>query len=52
LEAAAIKADHRLAYADAFALATAMAHGAMLYTGDPELVDGPEEWSIEDLRPV
>ncbi len=52
LEAAAIKADHRLAYADAFALATAMAHGARLYTGDPELVDGPEDWPIEDLRPV
>jgi len=52
LEAAAIKADHRLAYADAFALATAMAHGARLYTGDPELVDGTEDWPIEDLRPV
>ncbi|MHB1854311.1 MAG: PIN domain-containing protein [Acidimicrobiales bacterium] len=52
LEEAAIKADHRLAYADAFALATAMAHGARLYTGDPELVDGPEDWPIEDLRPV
>lgn len=52
LEAAAIKAEHPLAYADAFALATAAAHGARLYTGDPELVDGPEEWPIEDLRPA
>jgi predicted nucleic acid-binding protein len=51
LEAAAIKARHRLAYADAFALATALAHGARLLTGDPEILDGGDPtWSLVDLR--
>lgn len=36
LEAAHIKAEHPLAYADAFAAALAMARGATLVTGDPE----------------
>src|SRR5680860_412465 len=38
LAAAGIKADHPLAYADAFAAATAIAHDAELWTGDPELL--------------
>lgn len=50
LEAAAIKAEHPIAYADAFAVATAMAHGATLLTGDPEILAGPSEWPTEDLR--
>ena len=50
LEAARVKAEHRMAYADAFAVATAMAHGAQLLTGDPEILEGDPEWSIVDLR--
>ena len=50
LEAAALKANHAMAYADAFAVATAMAHGATLLTGDPEFLHGDPSWSTEDLR--
>jgi predicted nucleic acid-binding protein len=50
LEAAHIKAGHSMAYADAFALATAIAHGATLLTGDPEILDGTTRWPTEDLR--
>lgn len=35
LEAAEIKAEHRMSFADAFAVATATAYGAVLLTGDP-----------------
>lgn len=51
LEAAAIKAEHPLSYADAFAVATALAHDAVLLTGDPELLGADPTWQIEDLRP-
>ena len=50
LNAAAIKADHPMAYADAFAAATAAAHDATLLTGDPELILDGAEWRWEDLR--
>jgi len=50
LEAARIKARHRVAYADAFAVATAIAHEAVLFTGDPEILDGDPHWSTLDLR--
>jgi predicted nucleic acid-binding protein len=51
LEAAAIKAGHALAYADAFAIATAVAHRASLLTGDPEILDGGDPtWPVVDLR--
>lgn len=36
IEAARIKAAHPLSFADAFAVATAVKHGATLVTGDPE----------------
>jgi predicted nucleic acid-binding protein len=50
LEAAEIKARYSLAYADAFAIATAVAHGASL-TGDPEILDdGDPDWPVVDLR--
>lgn len=49
LEAAAIKAAHPMAYADAFAVATAQAHGATLLTGDPEILDIDTDWALEDL---
>jgi predicted nucleic acid-binding protein len=51
LEAATIKARHPLAYADAFAIATAVAHRASLLTGDPEILDGDPTWPTIDLRP-
>jgi predicted nucleic acid-binding protein len=51
LEAAAIKARHALAYADAFAIATAVAHHASLLTGDPEIFEELEPtWQVVDLR--
>lgn len=50
LAAAAIKAQHALAYADAFAIATANAHAAVLWTGDPEIIGARGGWAIEDLR--
>ncbi|MGH9157288.1 MAG: type II toxin-antitoxin system VapC family toxin [Acidimicrobiales bacterium] len=50
LEAAAIKASFAMAYADAFAVATAVAHGAILLTGDPEVLGGDPRWLTEDLR--
>jgi predicted nucleic acid-binding protein len=51
IEAATIKAQHSLAYADAFAIATAVAHRATLLTGDPEILDrGDPSWPVADLR--
>ena len=50
LEAARIKSDHTMAYADAFAAATAAAHGAVLWTGDPELLVDGALWTCLDLR--
>ncbi len=50
LEAATIKAENAMAYADAFAAATALAHQAPLLTGDPELLLPDAPWAHEDLR--
>ncbi len=50
IEAARIKADHAMAYADAFAAATTIAHKAVLWTGDPELLVEGAPWNWEDLR--
>lgn len=50
LDAARIKADHPLAYADAFAAALAMTHDATLWTGDPELLVIGAPWRWRDLR--
>ena len=36
IEAAKLKAQHAISYADAFAAATAIRHGAILVTGDRE----------------
>ncbi len=49
-EAAGIKARHPMAYADAFAAATAVAHGGQLWTGDPELLVADASWDSLDLR--
>ena len=51
MQAAAIKAEYALSYADAFAVATALAHDAVLLTGDPELLNADPAWRIEDVRP-
>jgi predicted nucleic acid-binding protein len=50
VEAARIKAEHPLAYADAFAAATAIAAKAELWTGDPELLVAGSSWRWRDLR--
>ena len=49
LGAARIKAVHPLAYGDAFAIATAAAHGAVLLTGDPEITERAAGCRVEDL---
>jgi len=49
-QAAAVKAAYPMAYADAFAAATAMAHDAELWTGDPELLVEGAPWRPFDLR--
>ena len=50
LAASDVKARHRLAYADAFAVATAVANDAVLVTGDPEILETSGEWRTEDIR--
>lgn len=50
LEAARIKADHPMAYADAFAAALAVTSDATLWTGDPELLLRDAAWHWRDLR--
>ncbi len=50
IEAARIKASHPMAYADAFAAATAIAHDATVWTGDPELLLPGAPWRWHDLR--
>jgi predicted nucleic acid-binding protein len=50
IAAASIKAVHPLAYADAFAIATALAHEAILFTGDAEIINGDPAWLVQDLR--
>lgn len=51
VDAARIKADHPMAYADAFAAALAVAGDATLWTGDPELLVDGSSWRWRDLRP-
>lgn len=48
--AATIKGRHLMSYADAFAAATALAHDAELWTGDPELLLPDAPWRTRDLR--
>jgi ribonuclease VapC len=51
LAAAKIKASWPMAYADAFAVATAASTGTTLLTGDPELLAPHRTWLAHDLRP-
>lgn len=50
IDAARIKADHSMAYADAFAAALAVAEDATLWTGDSELLIEGAPWRWRDLR--
>jgi predicted nucleic acid-binding protein len=50
LAAARIKAAHPIAFADCFAAATAAARNAVLYTGDPELLEREVGCRTRDLR--
>ncbi len=50
IEAATIKALHPMAFGGAFAIATTLAHDAVLFTGDPEIVDRERLCAVEDLR--
>jgi predicted nucleic acid-binding protein len=51
LAAARIKASHPIAFADCFAVATAIARDAALLTGDPEILDRDLGCIVRDLRP-
>ena len=51
IEAARLKAAASIALGDCFALATAAAHGLVLLTGDPEILEiGDPPCGLEDLR--
>jgi uncharacterized protein len=50
LDAARIKADHSVSYADGFAVATAERHGLPLVTGDAELLALDRELTVIDPR--
>ncbi len=50
LDAARIKADQPMAYADAFGAALAVAERAELWTGDPELLIDSAPWRWRDIR--
>jgi len=50
LAAAHLKAEHGCPYVDAYAAATAIAHDAVLMTGDPDLLVAGAPWRWEDLR--
>lgn len=52
LQAATLKATHTISYADCFAVATAIAHDAVLLTGDPDILAGDPSWPVESLRPA
>ena len=52
VEVARLKARAPIALGDCFAVATAAAHGLLLLTGDPEIIDLSERpCEVEDLRP-
>lgn len=50
-EAARVKAEHSIALADCFAIATAEAYDAELFTGDPEIIAlNRPKLRVRDLR--
>jgi len=53
IEAARLKARAAIALGDCFAIATAAAHGLVLLTGDPEILElADRPCDVEDLRPT
>jgi predicted nucleic acid-binding protein len=50
LDAARIKADHPMAYADAFGAALAISTDSTLWSGNPELLLDGAAWRWRDLR--
>ncbi len=50
IAAGRLKSAYRMSMADAFAAATALRHGAPLWTGDLELLCDDRLWLVEDLR--
>ena len=50
IEAARLKADYPMAYADASAAALTISADAALWTGDPELLVSGAPWRWRDLR--
>jgi predicted nucleic acid-binding protein len=50
LDAARLKVDYPMAYADAFGAALSIAQDATLWTGDPELLVEDSPWHCSDLR--
>jgi PIN domain nuclease of toxin-antitoxin system len=50
LAAAHVKLHHKLSYADAFCVATALGHAAPLWTADPEIIALADEVDVVDLR--
>lgn len=50
MQAAHPKSFHYLALGDGFAAATALHHGAELWTGDAELLFDGSPWRVRDLR--
>lgn len=51
MQALHIKATWHVALGDGFAAATAISHGAVLWTGDQELIFDEAPWRVRDLRP-
>lgn len=50
MAAARLKRGWHLSPGDAFAAATALAHSAPVWTGDPELLTTDRMWQAHDLR--
>jgi len=51
IEVARLKARAKIALGDCFAVATAAAHGVVLLTGDPEILElADSPCRVEDLR--
>ncbi|MDP3184303.1 MAG: type II toxin-antitoxin system VapC family toxin [Anaerolineales bacterium] len=50
MAAARLKMRYSISYADAFAVSTTLQHGAILLTGDPELLELAGQLSIEKLE--
>ena len=39
-----------MALGDALCVATALAHNAKIFTGDPEIIRAKANWKVQDLR--